>query len=76
MDDDQIRQVVDEGLRAYRLILENRSLAEVARKQHAELEQWNQSLEAQVAQRTEEVKARNLQTVSYTHLTLPTKRIV
>lgn len=60
-DDDQIRQVVDEGLRAYRLILENRSLAEVARKQHAELEQWNQSLEAQVAQRTEEVKARNLQ---------------
>ena len=58
-DDDQIRKAVADGLRSSALVVENRRLEELTRAQNAELEAWNQTLEAKVTLRTEELTARN-----------------
>lgn len=65
-DDDQIRKSVTDGLRSYQLVVENRRLQELTRSQNAELEAWNQTLEAKVTQRTEELTSRNAQ-INQTH---------
>ncbi len=58
-DDDHLRSLVRDGVRAYELILDNRRLERVTREQKEELEEWNRRLEAQVAQRTEQLSAQN-----------------
>ncbi len=58
-DDDHLRAVVRDSVRAYQLILDNRRLEETARRQKKELEAWNQRLEEQVKQRTEQLSTQN-----------------
>jgi len=65
-DDEQIRKSVTDGLRSHQLIVENRRLEELTRRQNAELEALNQTLEAKVEQRTEDLTLRNAQ-ISQTH---------
>ena len=65
-DDEQIRKAVTDGLRSFQLVVDNRRLEELTRTQNAELEAWNQTLEARVTQRTEELSNRNAQ-INQTH---------
>lgn len=58
-DDQALRRVVREGVRAYQLIQDNRRLETLTRQQKAELEAWNQQLEEQVELRTEELRIQN-----------------
>ncbi|MCH8343996.1 MAG: response regulator [Planctomycetes bacterium] len=58
-DDEHLRAVVCEGVRAHQMIQNNRRLEALTRKQKAELEEWNRKLEEQVHQRTEELRAQN-----------------
>jgi len=58
-NDDQLRKAVQDGVRAYQLIQENRRLEALTRKQKAQLEAWNRQLEEQVRQRTEELRVQN-----------------
>lgn len=64
-DDDLVLQV-QEALKQYELILENRRLLELTNKQNQELHQLNKSLEVKVEERTKEIKGKNeeLQTVN------------
>ncbi|MEE9296941.1 MAG: HD domain-containing phosphohydrolase, partial [Phycisphaerae bacterium] len=58
-DDEHLRTVVRDGVRAYQLILDNRRLEELTGKQKEELEAWNQRLEEQVEQRTAQLSTQN-----------------
>ena len=58
-DDEALRGIVREGIKAYELTNENRRLAELTRQQKAEMEAWNQQLEKQVEERTEELRTQN-----------------
>ena len=58
-DDEHLRTVVRDGVRAYALILDNRRLEELTRQQKEELEAWNHRLEEQVEQRTEQLSTQN-----------------
>ncbi|MCK4660245.1 MAG: response regulator [Phycisphaerae bacterium] len=60
-DDEHLREVVRNGVKAYQLIQDNRRLEKLTREQKAKLEQWNKRLEEQVRRRTEELEARNRQ---------------
>ncbi len=50
--DDHLRLLVAEGVRAHQLIQENRRLEQLTRQQNVELQTWNKNLEEQVQQRT------------------------
>ena len=56
---DQFRRIVAEALEAYRVLLENRRLRELADQQAQRLEHWNQRLEELVAERTAELEQAN-----------------
>jgi len=58
-DDDHLRSVVREGVRAYQMIQDNRRLEEITRRQKQELEAWNHRLEKQVEHRTTQLSAQN-----------------
>ena len=55
-DNDQLIEVVQEGLRIRRLEREKQHLLNVTRQQNQELQSFNQNLERMVASRTEEVR--------------------
>ncbi|MEM1108454.1 MAG: HD domain-containing phosphohydrolase [Planctomycetota bacterium] len=58
-DDNHLRRCVEDGLRSYRLVLENRHLQELTQKQNRELGQWNAKLEEKIEERTEQLRKRN-----------------
>lgn len=58
-DENNLREVVRQGVEAYNLIVENRRLSVLAEERRIELEQWNQELEEKVAARTRDVEIRN-----------------
>ncbi len=58
-DDEHLRSVIRDGVRAYELILENRRLEALTQKQQAELKAWNEKLEQQVKHRTEQLCKQN-----------------
>ncbi len=66
-DDDYLREVVRNGVRAYQLILDNRRLQALTRQQKAELERWNEQLQEEVEQQTKELYARNKVLTSLHH---------
>ena len=58
-EDDHLRSVVREGVRAYQLVQENRRLEVLTRRQKEELEAWSQQLEGKVQAQTAELSAQN-----------------
>jgi response regulator RpfG family c-di-GMP phosphodiesterase len=58
-NDAQLRSVVADAVRAFKLVKEHHELVALTLKQKEELEQWNAKLEEQVQARTEELKAQN-----------------
>lgn len=58
-DDDHLRSVVADAVKAHRLVHDNRRLEALARQQKEELEQWNTQLEEQVQARTTELQTQN-----------------
>ena len=58
-DDQQLRSVVADAVRAYKLVQDNLQLQALTRQQKEELEQWNVRLEEQVQERTDELRAQN-----------------
>ncbi len=58
-DDENLRSIVREGVQSHQLVIENRRLVELTKKQKEELEAWNHRLEEQVEQRTELLRAQN-----------------
>lgn len=58
-DETTLREVVKQGVEAYTLVQDNRRLSALAEERRIELEQWNQALEAKVAERTRGIEARN-----------------
>src|ERR671933_555836 len=57
---DQLRQAVAEALEQHALLVENERLRALADEQARRLEQWNQRLEGQVAERTAELGRANM----------------
>ncbi len=60
-NDDHLKRCVADGVRAHRLIIENRELEAQVREQNAKLEAWNQELEQAVKDRTRKLEAQNAQ---------------
>jgi len=58
-DDEHLRRCVEEGLRSFRLITENRELQQLTQKQNQKLEEWNTKLELRVEQRTTQLHKHN-----------------
>ncbi|MGD8452565.1 MAG: response regulator [Phycisphaerae bacterium] len=66
-DDEQLREAVQEGVRQYELLRENRRLLELTQKQAAELAEWNERLTGEVEQRTQELALRNRELLQAQH---------
>jgi len=60
-DDEHLRQVVAEAVRAYQMAQDHHQLLELTRRQNAELEDLSRNLAEQVRQRTEELREQNVQ---------------
>ena len=58
-DDEHLRRVVAEGVRSYRLIVDNCRVHELIQEQNAELEAWNRTLEEKVRKRTAAIRFQN-----------------
>ncbi len=55
-DDGELLLMLREAVERFRLIRENRRLAELVKKQHTELKEWNTRLEQRVEEQTSEIR--------------------
>jgi response regulator RpfG family c-di-GMP phosphodiesterase len=63
-DDVALRHIVQEGIRSYEMIRENRRLQDVTREQTLRLEAGSKLLEQQVAEQTEDLRKQNRELVA------------
>lgn len=58
-NDEDLLQIIRDGLRNYTLTRENRRLATIVRQQNEELKEWNGRLKSRVLQQTTEIREKN-----------------
>lgn len=58
-NDEELVRVIREGLERYRIIIENRRLNALVRKQNQELDEWNSNLKQRVLAQTSEIRKKN-----------------
>lgn len=58
-NDEELVRIIREGLERYRIIIENRRLNALVRKQNQELDEWNTSLKQRVLAQTTEIRKKN-----------------
>jgi response regulator RpfG family c-di-GMP phosphodiesterase len=58
-NDEDLLQIIRDGLRNYTLTRENKRLATIVRQQNEELKEWNGRLKSRVLQQTTEIREKN-----------------